>query len=260
MPRPPLVLAALLAMSQATHAEMRVIGDDDRSLADSRAVPWTSIGRLNRAGRAFCTGVLIAPDRVLTAAHCLYDVAQGRWAPASAIHFLAGYSQGDYADVAVATGYAVAEGYDRAHAQEMATMWRDWAVVTLDHTLTTPPTPIWPLAFEDAAALALDGGVLLQAGYSEDRPHVLTVHEDCGLVGVAGEVPLLLHECDAIEGDSGSPLLLRQDGRYGIIGLHIARTDSEGFELGVAVPSAAFAGPIGALLGDGVIGAPAARP
>ena len=34
---------------------------------------WEAVGRLDIDGVGFCTGALIAPDIVLTAAHCLFD-------------------------------------------------------------------------------------------------------------------------------------------------------------------------------------------
>ena len=45
--------------------------------ADISQYPWSSIGKLyNRAGES-CTGVIISPLQVATAAHCLYNPRTG---------------------------------------------------------------------------------------------------------------------------------------------------------------------------------------
>ena len=71
-------------------------GTDERIIIDSSAYPWQAVGRVNRRIGGHCTGVLIASDRVLTAAHCLWNKRTKRWLTPEALHFLADYSRGDY--------------------------------------------------------------------------------------------------------------------------------------------------------------------
>ena len=66
-------LALLLTSVQGAAAENRRIpgikGDDDRVLVETGDYPWGAIGRLNNTLGPFCSGTLIGPRRVLTAAH-----------------------------------------------------------------------------------------------------------------------------------------------------------------------------------------------
>ena len=58
--------------------------------------PLGAIGRVNRQGGGFCSGTLIAPDKVLTTARCLWDVRLRRWTATADLHFLAGYHLGKF--------------------------------------------------------------------------------------------------------------------------------------------------------------------
>ena len=42
---------------------------------DADVFPWSSVGKIYNSARSSCTGSVIAPDKVLTAAHCLFNRA-----------------------------------------------------------------------------------------------------------------------------------------------------------------------------------------
>jgi len=225
-----LLLSHLLAASGACAEKLPIpgiVGQDDRLILDSWDYPWSAIGRLNFTTGGFCTATVIAPRRVLTAAHCLWNRRTARWYPPCALHFLAGYRRSDFKVHALVSHIQIAPGYHgKAPRPEL-----DWAILTLDRDVSDL-TGVIPFA----GRAVKDGDRLLQAGYSRDRRHLLTTDRSCQVrtIGAAGK--LLLHDCDATFGDSGSPLLLAdQKGDYRLAAVHIAMQVRNNKTLGVGV-------------------------
>jgi len=233
---PWLALAGLLALEPGIAAAgakppVGIQGQDDRTAVEADAYPWSSIGRLNNAGRAFCTAVLIAPDRVLTAAHCVRSVSPGlAFAPPSAIHFLAGYRRGQYVAHSPGSAIAIAPAQPGKERHES-----DFAIVTLARPMGAPMRPLSVEAF-DAERWHGDrkaGVGYAQAGYSGDRAHILTRNATCGIAGFLQNGAVFAHSCDATHGDSGSPILVRRGQSYAVVGLHVASSRNGGYGLAI---------------------------
>ena len=214
-----------------------VAGADPRQAIDVNTAPFRDLVRVQTELGARCTGFLIAPDQVATAAHCLFRRNTRQFVQPGSVHVLLGYQQGAYAAQAVVLRYRVGPGYDPQ--QENRTAGADWAVLTL-------PTPIGgadrilPLQTTPFPA----GSSVMLAGYGMDRQERADADRACAVTGAtidAERRPLLTHTCNATLGTSGAPLLLqRPDGSWSIIGVQLAA---------VARGAGGAAIPIGALIG-----------
>jgi len=219
------------AVAQRREVPLPGVGDSTRRDAvDAGQAPWSSLVRVQAPGLTRCTGVLLAPDRVATAAHCLYSVRLGRFIPASSVHVLLGYGHGAYAGHALAARYATAEGFDPRQAE--ATRGADVAVITLTIALRGP-----------VLALGEEVGPMKVAigGYQQDRAEALVADQDCRVVALVWDAagrPLLAHDCAATRGSSGAPMLRQVDGIWRVAGIQVGASPAA--IGGVAVPASAL--------------------
>jgi protease YdgD len=206
---------------------------DPRQRIDPNTAPWRGIGKVQaNSGNLHisCTGSLVGPTTVLTAAHCLYNPRTGQNFPPEIVHFLIGYDSGAYAGHAVVRAIVTGPGYDPLEPRR--TMGSDWALLTLDKSLGTPDRV---LAIR--AAPAETGAIVTTGGYSQDHPLLLTVDPECRIIGQVKDAAgrkLLRDNCTGTHGASGAPILVREGGIWRIAAMRVAA------EMGVASGIAAI--------------------
>lgn len=190
------------------------VGADDRRVpVPVGEAPWRSLVRVqtNLGGR--CTGAVVAPTRVLTAAHCLFNGRTRRFFPDSSLHVLFGYERGDYSRHVGVTAIATDPAYDPAAGRPDPSA--DWAVLTLGEPAPADAPPL-PLLARPAPA----GMAAMLGGYSQDRAQILMADRECRILGAGGG--LIIHDCDATRGTSGGPLLVRAEDGWAVAGVGVA--------------------------------------
>lgn len=208
----------------------------ERQLVDSRQWPWRAIGQVNVAASHYCSGVLIAADKVLTVAHCLWDAYREDWYKPEDIHFVAAYSHGNYMAYSRIQTFKAAGKFNAIGQIDLDTVHTDWAILELRQDIGSK-VGFLPLSEKNRVA---SGAEVTLAGYRRDRPEVLTAQQGCKILAWNRSGASFDHDCKIIQGDSGGPILQRHKGYWQVLGIQSLEAKMENKRWGVAVATRAL--------------------
>lgn len=213
------IFAALTSVPGPAAAEDATELSSMMTAYDARG--WEAVGRLNIGWSGMCTGAMISPRLVLTAAHCMYNSRTGKQVDPKSIQFQAGFRNGRASATRKVIRAVVNPAYVYSGPEGDMQVSNDLALLELSSDIRL--SNVQPFVTGKRPRKGQQVGVV---SYAHDRSESPSIQEVCHVL--ARQRGSLVLSCDVDFGSSGAPIFAVVDGKPQIVSVVSAKAEVRG--------------------------------